>query len=372
MRRVSVLLAALFLAFGPALAVRALVLSPVIPDRRVFEPSEGESVRVRFRIDEPAQLTLRIWDGRDLQVRAVDSEGELPAGEHALAWDGKDSKGRLVPADAYHYTLVATGAGGATVLHDLTDSTGGEAVSIEAIRWDADSGRVHYVVASDCRISLRAGLAEDGPLLRTILDWPARMGGHNDEPWDGQDASSVFDLTHHPKLELSANAVSLPANTLFVGAVQATTEPRWIAFDESPPKRDRAKGVRGPRSVFDQPAEGRHDLQVVLSVHDQEGKRRGDAAVATGFTHIQLDVPDPAERERLLAERFEVVFFVDGIFRFENEVGFLPTSWRWKTETVSPGVHYVTGNLRGYSGNFGTATLAVEIDATTKPKTEAE
>ncbi|MCP4304225.1 MAG: hypothetical protein GY788_04940 [bacterium] len=342
-------------------------MSPVVPDRRAFDPSDGESVRVRFRIDEAARVALRIWDGREFEVRTIGSDGDLPAGEHALAWHGKDSEDRLVPDGAYHYTLEATGAGGTTVLHDLTDSTGGEVVSIQSLRWDPETGRVHYVAPADCRVSIRAGLAEGGPFLRTILDWPARPGGRHEEHWDGQDASSVFDLTHHPKLEISAHAISLPTNTLFAGAIEDSTAPSWIVFKEPPPKRP-SKVVRGPRGFADQPAGSRHDVPIVLTVKGQDGKRGEGRQAASGFTHIQLDVPDPAERARLLAERFEVVFFVDGIFRFENEVGFLPTSWRWKTESVSPGVHYVTGNLLGYSGNFGTATLAVEVEA----KTEAE
>jgi hypothetical protein len=36
-------------------------------------------------------------------------------------------------------------------------------------------------------------------------------------------------------------------------------------------------------------------------------------------------------------------------------------TWLWDTSTVNEGEHYVTTNVRGYEGNFGTATLKVWV-----------
>ena len=52
----------------------------------------------------------------------------------------------------------------------------------------------------------------------------------------------------------------------------------------------------------------------------------------------------------------------DGIFVFENETGFLPMTWNWDSTSVNPGTHYLTANLRGYEGNFGIATLKVDVE----------
>ena len=46
---------------------------------------------------------------------------------------------------------------------------------------------------------------------------------------------------------------------------------------------------------------------------------------------------------------------------FENETGFLPMTWNWDTSNASPGIHYLTANLRGYEGNFGMATVKVRV-----------
>lgn len=62
-----------------------------------------------------------------------------------------------------------------------------------------------------------------------------------------------------------------------------------------------------------------------------------------------------------MARRFEPVFFVDGQFAFENEVGFVPMTWNFDPRSLNEGEHYLTVNLRGYEGNFGIATLKVLV-----------
>ena len=76
-----------------------------------------------------------------------------------------------------------------------------------------------------------------------------------------------------------------------------------------------------------------------------------------------MHVPESEDRTRILAERFETVFYLDGRYEFENEVGFLPATWVWDPEGANEGVHYLTGNLLGYEGHFGIATVKVYVSA---------
>ena len=55
------------------------------------------------------------------------------------------------------------------------------------------------------------------------------------------------------------------------------------------------------------------------------------------------------------------MFYVDGVFAHENELGYLPLTWTWDTAQFNPGEHFVTLNIRGYEGNFGTATIKVVV-----------
>jgi hypothetical protein len=210
-------------------------------------------------------------------------------------------------------------------------------------------------------VLIRGGLGNSGPLLRTIVDWVARTAGPHTEPWDGRDESRLIDASQHPDLQLSAQAWSLPRNSIVVlperpqvelieklaGAATRRTKKR-----EEPPKE---------RALNQQPIDRRSDVRIRLSLPRSAGRRVDGSWVASGSTPIELDV-DPRDRARLLDQRFEVGFFIDGKYVFENEVGFLPMTWTWDANAVNEGLHYVTGNVWGYSGQLGTATIAVRAE----------
>jgi len=352
------LLACLLLA-APFTAY-ALDISGFRFDARQFDPSKGEQATVRFVLSAPATVELRVWDGRDLLIRTISSGRSLPAGENALVWDGRDSKGRPVPAEAYRVTLQATGIDGQTVHHDLSDTTGGQTLTVDKVNWDADAGVVRYRLPKPARVNLRAGMQNDGPLLRTIIDWVPRPSGEQAEAWDGWDASRVLDLRHHPKLQVSVDAFALSENTLLVGPppsqVQLITD-----LTADTPRRERAAIRRKLMHEHSQQSlEERGDVAITLTLPANLPRDKVGVPLASGLVPIRLDVADK-DRQRMLDRRIEPVFFVDGTFAFENEVGFLPTTWIWNTETANEGEHYISANVRGYEGNFGMATIKVRV-----------
>lgn len=68
--------------------------------------------RISFALPDAAPVTLAVFDvaGRLLDTIA---EGTLPAGAHAVTWDGMDGSGRPLPAGVYYYRL-STPAGALT------------------------------------------------------------------------------------------------------------------------------------------------------------------------------------------------------------------------------------------------------------------
>ncbi len=52
----------------------------------------------------PVQATLQIYDLRGKRVRKM-IDGDIAAGIHTIAWDGRDDAGNLVPSGAYFYSL---------------------------------------------------------------------------------------------------------------------------------------------------------------------------------------------------------------------------------------------------------------------------
>ena len=346
-----------FAGSGAAVEIRNVQHDPA-----VFDTQKNEAVMVRFSLSDPATVTLTIYDGRDLMIRALITENILPAGDHVLEWLGKDQLGRPVPPGAYHYTLYAITPSGEHVEHDLTDLTGGEDIDVEAVDWDPEKGQISYVLTSNAMVNIRFGLKNDGPLLRTLLNWVPRAGGLQREDWDGMDESAALDLTRHPQLLTAAQAFSLSDNTILVDPVAKQVRlVEDITWGES--RREvKQQSKKRMYAHAQQTLETRGDFSIELKLPEGLKYDKSGVPLLSGTVPVRLDI-EQKDRTRALSRRFEPVFFLDGVYVFENETGFLPMTWNWDTANASPGVHYLTANLRGYEGNFGIATLKVRVVA---------
>lgn len=76
--------------------------------QNVPNPAPRGATAIAFALPVAGHATLAVYDvaGRRI-VRLVD--GELAAGEHRAAWDGRDEAGRSVPAGVYFYDLTQGG-----------------------------------------------------------------------------------------------------------------------------------------------------------------------------------------------------------------------------------------------------------------------
>lgn len=342
----------------------AIEIRQVQADRIRFDPAKDEQVTITFELDTAAAVTMHWYDGLDRAVRTL-GPADLTAGVHKLAWDGRTDAGKPAAAEAYVFTLDATAADGTNVRHDLTDVTGSEPITATDVTWDADAKQIRYQLAEPARVNIRIGLKNNGPLLGTVLDWVPREAGAHNAAWDGQDASKVLDLHQHPELALLVDAYTLNTNTVLLGTPSDRVAlPADAGGKGAARQRDKAPRKRMHYHAH-QPLDQRGDVAISLVRADDKA---GDTTVS-GRVPLRLDV-DAKDRQRILATRFEPVFFVDGTFVFENEVGFLPTTWIWDTTTVNNGWHYINVNVRGYEGNFGMATLKLKVE--NPPRGEAK
>ena len=65
----------------------------------------------------------------------------------------------------------------------------------------------------------------------------------------------------------------------------------------------------------------------------------------------------PDDVAHLVNTRFEVMFFVDTTFLFEEEEGSSPFSYRLDAGKLSPGPHLLTVNVLSYDDHVGVVTL---------------
>jgi hypothetical protein len=346
-------LALVIAGIGFSVVSQALEIRNVYSRAREFNPAQGEQFKLHFELDQAAAVKVRFYDGRDLLVRQLDL-GKLSAGSHSALWDGRDDRGRQIPAEAYVYTLKAV-AGGTEVEHDLTDITGGEHYVVRNIEWDQQNKQLRYKLPSPSRINIRVGLGNGGPAMATVVDWVARGSTPRAEPWNGWDASQALDLSRHPALEISGMAFTLSDNSILVGAPAQAVELLDGLVEKRQAKQTSPHKISHHRL---QPLETRGDFRLKLSVPDDLPRDSEGVPIVSALLPLRIDIEgDPAA----LGRRFEQMLFLDGLYVAEAEMGFFPMTWRWDPAGINDGIHYLTANVRGYESNFGMATLKIRV-----------
>lgn len=81
---------------------------PVLaPGQRLDAPSPNpfhENVAFRFTLTRPGRAEIAVFDVGGRRVRTFDT-GALEAGDHTIAWDGRDDAGARVASGVYYYEL---------------------------------------------------------------------------------------------------------------------------------------------------------------------------------------------------------------------------------------------------------------------------
>lgn len=339
--------------------VHAIKISDVYHQPMTMILEDEQKVEILYTLSEPTSVELNIYDDRNILIRRLVNSNSQK-GENTFVWDGKDEIGRLVPTEAYHYTLMAIDEG-KKVVHDLSDITGNDTLSVKPMKWNSVKKQFQYILRKPARVLIRVGLDNHGPLLGTIANWSPRPAGQRIELWDGMDISKVIDLTNHPKLDATIQAYSLSDNTIIV---QNKNRKGKYIEDITWPVEYRKK--KNPSKIiiaaaYQQAAETRGDYKALITFPEVKNFTKEGLPIIVGKTPIIVDAPDDM-RKIALSRRSEPVLFIDGQFALENEVGFLPMTWIIDTTNMHKGEHYLSVNLRGYEGNFGMATVKVYVE----------
>ena len=344
------------IAFG--MALYSLNVYAIKIENVFYDHGSDHQVAVRFHLSERADVHLNIYDDRDYLIRQL-SLGTKIEGDHVALWDLKDRADVSVPSEAYKFTVVAVNANGKRVVHDLSDITGTESVKLHDLHINKSTGDIEFILDRPSRVLIRAGLKGGGPLLVTLSNWVAFEAGQHKIPWNGLDASGIIDLKMHKKLYLDARAYSLSDNTIIVGpqgnATNLIDVSSWNIIKREVVLTKKKKMI----AAYQQSITSRGDYVVSLKTMQGYPVEQG-AAVVNGVVDIKLNI-DKKNMATAINQRVEPVFYIDGKFAYENEVGFYPMTWKLDTRNLNEGEHYLTVNLRGYEGNFGIASTRVIV-----------
>ena len=102
----------------PAMAMCALAIGSPSVQPVQFSPTKGESVKLVYTLSAPAKVRICIYSPDDVLVRTVINWEARTADKHADVWDGKDDRGKILPYEAYYFTVEARDSKGTLGTYD--------------------------------------------------------------------------------------------------------------------------------------------------------------------------------------------------------------------------------------------------------------
>lgn len=341
---------------SPAIQITGITVKP-----RVMNPSKGDKVMVSFTLSRPGKAILKIFDPKMLLINEALCKMD-ESGLYRGIWDGKDLEGRIVPDEAYFFTIEALDYKGNFAFYDPTTISGGEYFTLP-VQSNRKNHNVTYELAKDARVMIKAGIKKGGPLLKTILNRLPRLAGKYEAPWEDEGGVGVIDLADQVGFSLTAEAVTLPENSLLT----------WGNFDypyyeyitkivqERPQKKNR------PLFKAEHPLIGLEIKRWREIVPEPKFSLAlpGDIQInEDGLPIIQGKVPikiilDEGLKTVTTEQRYEILFFVDFTFVSEEEGGYSPYTWIWDTKKVNNGEHIITVNIYTLKGGFSAKNIKV-------------
>ncbi|MBM3237867.1 hypothetical protein FJZ31_16380 [Candidatus Poribacteria bacterium] len=80
-------------------------LSDLACQPRVFSPKRGESTRISFRLSQPSDVTVKIYNMAGRLQRILQKQRPMPQEWQTLVWEGRDENQQIVPGGPYIITV---------------------------------------------------------------------------------------------------------------------------------------------------------------------------------------------------------------------------------------------------------------------------
>jgi hypothetical protein len=271
-------------------------------------------------------------------------------------------EGRIVPDEAYIFTIEITDYRGNFNYYDPTTFSGGEYFE-PAVEFKEQNRTVNYPLDRDARVRIRAGI-QGGPLLKAIANWSPRLAGNNEDNWDGMDESGTLMAVRQKKFKLTAEAVTLPENTILTTGNERDTYYGYLnEIHERPRKVDRpfykSKSTL-PGYQYGDIVDYGIKLKAYLKLPKPAKTNMGGLPILDGKVPLKIFLDEDIERFAI-EQRYEILYFVDFNFVMEKEEGYSPSTWIWDTTSLPEGEHILTINIATLTGQFTSASLKAFI-----------
>ena len=327
-----------------------LDITRVQADGKIFNPSEDEQVNISFEVTRKADIHLMIYDALGQVVRSFDLP-DSQAGRHVVSWDGRTPDNVFASGELFLFVIKATDERGRSIFYNRARETGGLEVKSLEYTLDRETGKIEYVLPNTCMIRIRAGL-KDGLFAKTLIDWQPQLPGRHHFIWDGKDESGLINLLKHPNLDLRLTCYALPDNVIIMTGKTIPLTENIDNIGEKESHREEIWGTKGKYLHYSHDPGVCHAPAFRVLFPSASNQEHNENPIVTGNTPIRVEI-DEKDLQHLINTRFEVMFFVDGVYIYEVEEGTSPFTFHWDTADFAKGPHIVTINIIGYDDHIG-------------------
>lgn len=329
-----------------------------------FNPGKAESTTLTFNISGAAKITARVLGPDHEYLRTVLDAAQRPAGPVTVMWNGRDQNGRVVPDEAYFFTIEAEAANGDKAVYDPVTISGGEFADITQGEVSRRSGTVSYKLSQPSRVLMRAGIAGNS-MLKTIVDWEPRPAGTVTEYWNGKDEDNLIDVLNL-KYTMILSYMTLPETSVITFGNDKYDYREYRSSLKPPPVVKPDRPMANGRQISPHFLKSRitdRSFKVKLSFPDLDKGSTVSSAppAARDRILVRLDV-DPKDRDVLQSQQYEIILFIDTVFHIEEERGYLPFNVPIELTQLPAGEHVITANIITFGDQIGVGSRKIRVD----------
>lgn len=317
-----------------------------------FSPALKESFPIEFILKKDSNVSVEIYTPDNNLIRTLNKS--FKKGKNKIIWDGKDSKGVIVPDEAYNIVLKAD-----KEVLDFRDSGG---KIIKDLKRKIDKrGKISYKLSKPSRVLIRAGI-QNGPMLRVISNWIPKNKGLIVQRWNMKDKDEIIDISKY-NFAISISAFELPKYAIIT--TNNKTESYLQYF-----KRNHFKCNKKSKKNLDK-GFSKHSYSCRLEEKEPNLKMQinnvplnsKNTPILTNGKLALVKVSMNSEDEELFEKvKYEVSFFVDLQFTSEEELGYMPISWNFNPNGLKKGEHILTVNVSSFDGKVGVKNLGFMVE----------
>ena len=340
---------------------QGLKISNVAVSALSFNPSRGETVKLSYHLSQSAAVTVKVFDADMELIRVLTEKNPRKPGMHNESWNGKDIDGKIVPNEAYLFTIETEDASGNKAVFDPVTFSGGEGFDISQAQFDRGAGTLTYKLPRPSRVLIRVGIPGSA-LLKTLADWEPRVQGEITEYWNGKDENNLLDVWKYPKSKTLITGFSLPETSVIAFGNTAYDYPMYKAGLPGGRSKKEQRAFVNQRKLSPRFLSSRledRSFKVVLDLQISQAATQAPLEVREKVP-VRIDVAEK-DRELLTKQKFEIIFFVDMVYVAEEERAYVPFNYAWELGQLPEGEHILTVNFITAKGQMGVGSVKVKV-----------